>query len=200
METYLANIIMFGGSFAIHGWAECAGQQISISQNQALYSIIGTSYGGDGRVTMGLPDFRGRSPIAYGQGPGLSNYFLGQKHGNEDLTLTRSQMPAHTHDAVFTPTSGGTTTATLEGYDKGAERSTPNAGDYISGASATVFGVGNAFGAAKVPLAGLTVDTAPVTGTVTVANTGGNQPVNIMNPYQAVSFQIAMVGIYPSRN
>ena len=96
-EPFIAEIIMFGGNFAPRGWALCQGQILSIAQNTALFSILGTTYGGNGQTTFGLPDMRSSVPIHPGQGPGLSAYSLGQKAGVETVTLLTSQIPAHNH-------------------------------------------------------------------------------------------------------
>lgn len=97
MEPFIGEIIMFGGNFAPRGWAFCNGQLLPISENTALFSILGTTYGGDGRTTFALPDFRGRAVVHAGRGPGLSDYDLGQKGGSETNTLTVNQLPAHQH-------------------------------------------------------------------------------------------------------
>jgi microcystin-dependent protein len=99
-EAMLGEVRLFSGNFAPRGWAFCHGQLIAISQNQSLFSIIGTYYGGDGRTTFGLPDLRGRVPLGIGQGPGLSNYTIGQKAGSENKKISASEMPAHTHDVL----------------------------------------------------------------------------------------------------
>jgi microcystin-dependent protein len=96
-EPYLGQITIFAGNFAPRGWALCEGQSLSIVQNTALFSILGTQYGGDGRVTFNLPDLRGRAPIGPDQGPGLSQYVIGQQGGSEAVTLNTNQLPAHTH-------------------------------------------------------------------------------------------------------
>jgi microcystin-dependent protein len=96
-EPFLGSIILFAGNFAPRGWAFCNGQILVISQNTALFSLLGTTYGGDGQTTFALPDLRGRVPNHFGQGPGLSNYDLGQVGGVETVTLTSAQFPAHTH-------------------------------------------------------------------------------------------------------
>lgn len=96
-EGFLGEVKLFAGNFAPRGWAFCQGQLLSISQNTALFSILGTTYGGDGRTTFGLPDLRGRVPAGTGSGPGLSNYSLGQKIGTETVTLTNSNLPSHAH-------------------------------------------------------------------------------------------------------
>src|SRR5690242_20983611 len=97
MEGTIAEIRMFAGNFAPRNWAFCASQILSIAQNTALFSLLGTTYGGNGQTTFALPDFRGRTPVGWGQGPGLSNYDLGQVGGTETSTLTVQTMPAHTH-------------------------------------------------------------------------------------------------------
>jgi microcystin-dependent protein len=101
-EPYLGSIILFAGNFAPRGWAFCNGQLLAISQNTALFSLLGTFYGGDGRTTFALPDLRGRAPIHAGQGPGLSSYDLGELGGVEAVTLISTQMPVHTHSQPAT--------------------------------------------------------------------------------------------------
>jgi microcystin-dependent protein len=96
-EPFLGSIIIFGGNFAPRGWAFCSGQILPINQNTALFSLLGTTYGGNGQTTFALPDLRGRAPLHFGQGPGLANYDLGQVGGTENVTLLAGQMPAHTH-------------------------------------------------------------------------------------------------------
>ena len=97
-EPFLAEIKIIGFNFAPVGWAYCDGQILPIAQNQSLYSLLGTTYGGDGRTTFGLPDLRGRIPLHQGQGPGLSSRKLGSKGGGETVTLTTSQLASHSHD------------------------------------------------------------------------------------------------------
>src|SRR3954465_13916452 len=94
---FIGQISLFGGNFAPRGWAFCKGQLLAISQNTALFSILGTTYGGNGQTTFALPDLRGRVPIHFGQGPGLSSYALGETGGAETTTLTVNELPAHTH-------------------------------------------------------------------------------------------------------
>src|SRR3977135_1047673 len=97
MDAYIALILLFGGNFEPRNWAFCNGQIMSISQNTALFSLLGTTYGGNGQTTFALPDLRGRVPVGQGQGPGLSNYSLGQVAGAENLFLSIAQLPSHTH-------------------------------------------------------------------------------------------------------
>src|SRR5687768_7076897 len=96
-EPFIGQIILFGGNFAIRGYALCNGQLLSIAQNTALFSILGTTYGGNGQTTFALPDLRGRAPLHWGQGPGLPNVSLGEVGGSTTQTLTVNQMPAHSH-------------------------------------------------------------------------------------------------------
>jgi microcystin-dependent protein len=106
-EPFLGEIRMFAGNFAPKGWALCNGQVLSISQNTALFSLLGTFYGGNGSATFALPDLRSRVPVHQGQGPGLSNYVIGEEGGAENVTLLTSQIPSHTHAAQASSTSGG---------------------------------------------------------------------------------------------
>lgn len=101
MEPFLGTIILFAGNFAPRGWALCNGQLLQISQNTALFSILGTTYGGDGRTTFALPDLRGRVPVHAGQGPMLADRTLGERFGAESVTLTVAQLPAHTHANTY---------------------------------------------------------------------------------------------------
>jgi microcystin-dependent protein len=101
-EPFLGQIILFGGNFAPRGWAFCNGQLLAINQNTALFSLLGTTYGGNGQTTFALPDLRGRVPLHFGQGPGLSSYTEGQVGGAESVTLLATQMPAHTHSQPAT--------------------------------------------------------------------------------------------------
>ena len=96
-EPFLGQLMLFGGNFAPRGWALCNGQILAINQNTALFSLLGTTYGGNGQTTFALPDLRGRAPLHAGQGPGLSPYALGQVGGTENVTLLATEMPAHTH-------------------------------------------------------------------------------------------------------
>lgn len=168
---------MFGGNFAPRGWAFCDGQLLPISQNTALFSILGTTFGGNGQTTFALPDLRGRVPLHPGQGPGLSPYQLGQSAGSESVTLQTGQMPAHTHPATVTVHASGRATAEDPSGAVPATTSQP------------------AYGAA--PSEGTNMNAGMATAQV--AHAGGNQPHDNLQPYLAVSFIIALEGIYPSR-
>ena len=178
MEGFIGQIVMFGGNFAPRSWAFCEGQLLAISQHSALFSILGTTYGGDGRTTFGLPDLRGRVAIQQGQGPGFSSYRLGQKGGAPENTLNQTQLPSHTHAAT-----GSVHLGTAANVPSGSDAYLP-----IS-TGANFFS--NAKGNANLNAAATTV---------TVGNTGANRSVNNMQPYTGINYIIALVGTYPSRN
>ena len=169
-EQYLGEIRMFAGNFAISGWQMCNGQILSISQNAALFSILGTFYGGNGTSTFALPDLRGRVALHQGTGNGLSTYVIGQVAGTENVTLTSAQMPQHNH--IINANTGGA-------------QASP-AGNYPGNEGAPI----------KIYSTTSSVQMNPAVVTVT----GGNQPHPNLQPYLCVTFLIAMVGIFPSRN
>jgi microcystin-dependent protein len=191
---YLGQILQGGWNFAPRGTALCNGQLLAISQNSALFALLGTQYGGNGQTTFQLPDLRGRSMLHWGSGSGLSPVVIGQTGGAENVTLTSAQLPAHTHTATFSSTSSlnaSTTKSTLQTPTAGAVlgKSVDNVG------TAVPFIYAPAGSVADQALAGLNV-----AGTVAVAPTGGSQPVPIRSPYQAVTHVIALQGIFPSRS
>lgn len=184
MEPLIGEIIMFGGNFAPRGWAFCEGQLLAINSNTALFSILGTTYGGDGRTTFGLPDLRGRVPIQQGNGPGLSPHTLGAKQGAETHTLSVANLAAHSHaGSVHVSSANATTSVAAAGNSIAAPGST-------SGRDFTPTGGFNAV-APNVALGAATVSTT---------NTGTGTPVTNMQPSLAINFIIALVGIYPSRS
>src|SRR6202012_2704707 len=126
MDQYIGEIRMVGFNFAPVGWALCNGQLLSISQNTALFSLLGTQFGGDGRTNFGLPNLQGRFPLHQGSGAGLPPYVIGQMGGNPNVTLTTAQMPAHTHAATFVAGSSA-----LQGSSAGGSTNTP-AGNYLA--------------------------------------------------------------------
>lgn len=188
MVQSLAEIRMFAGNFAPRGWALCQGQLLPISANQALFSLLGTTYGGDGRTTFALPDLRGRMVIGPGTGPGLPTYRQGAKAGTETNTLNATQIPYHTHFAQFT-----NNIATLNvgsNHDGGDDPSDQWMGitannDLLYDATAAV---GESMGAVVGDLS------------ATVSNTGAATPINNMQPYLSVNFIIALTGTFPSRS
>ena len=175
---FIAQIAMFGGNFAPRNWAYCNGQQMSISQNSALFSLLGTTYGGDGVTNFNLPNMISRLPVHFGTGPGLSPYALGQVGGANTVTLTTNMMPAHSHSLNAAKTNA-TTTTIANGSSLPAQ---PTAGAtpffYASGTGLTVH------------------DMAPAS----VMPTGSNLPHMNMMPSLCVAFIIALQGMFPSRN
>lgn len=171
-EPFLGEIIMVGFTFCPRGWAECDGQLLSISQNSALFSLLGTTYGGDGRTTFALPDLRGRVPLHTGTGPGLSNRPQGQKDGEEKNTLTVQQMPEHNHSAQA---------SSFLGDDPSPE--------------------GNVW-ASRQRLISLYNNQQPdvAMASEAIGNEGGSQPHNNMQPYLVIRHCIALQGIFPPRN
>ncbi len=169
-EAFVGEIRMFAGGFAPRGWALCDGQLLAVAQNDALFSLLGTIYGGDGRSTFGLPDMRGRVPVHWGSGPGLSPRRIGQKGGAEKVTLVVNQLPVHSHrpTAVTTPNAG------VDPSGKVTARSVKNI--YRKPAQN------------DIPMS-----------VAAIAATGGSQPHGNMVPFQCVNFIIALYGTYPSR-
>lgn len=178
----IGEVRLFAGNFAPRYWAFCDGQLLPISQNQALFSILGTTYGGDGRTTFALPDLRGRVPLGQGGGPGLGIRGLGQAGGTETNTLTIAQLPAHNHNA-----SGTVTPKAKDG--------SPNHANPGSNYPAALNLRGKA-GYSDNP--DTVMGPSPVN--VTTENIGGFQPVNNMQPWLGLNFIICVQGIYPSRH
>jgi microcystin-dependent protein len=175
MEGTIGEIRMFAGTFEPLSWAYCQGQTMSIAQNTALFSILGTTYGGDGVQTFNLPNLAGRTAVGVGQGTGLTNYVLGEMLGNESQTISQANMPSHTHAMMATSDGASTNAAagaSLASNPRGG--SMPNI--YEAGAQGQV-AMGSQTGAA-----------------------GGNQPISIIQPVLGLNFIICLEGIYPSRN
>ena len=170
-EPYVGEIRMFAGTFAPRGWALCDGQLLSVTGNDALFSLLGTIYGGDGRATFGLPDLRGRIPLHQGSGPGLSPRKIGAEFGEQTETLAANEVASHSH-SVQVSSAGGT-------------QNNP-AGSYVA-ASPTV----------RVYRPGVPTDALD---SAAVTPTGGGQSHDNMMPFLCVTFIIALVGVFPSRN
>ena len=187
MEPFIGQIMMFGGNFAPRGWMFCEGQLLSISQNTALFSILGTTYGGDGRTTFALPDLRGRTPIGTGHGPGLSLRSLGEKSGSETTTLLVSNLPSHEHSVPPAPVKASSQPATEQ--VPGTNGATTLASPSANGRSSEAYN-------SQQP--DVTLNTGQA-GVLNSGFTGGNIPVNNMQPYIAMNYIIAIVGIFPSR-
>lgn len=191
-EPFIGEIRMFGGSFAPRNWALCNGQLLSIAQNSALFSILGTTYGGDGQVTFGLPNLQGRVAIHAGQSPGTSQYTPGQSGGAESSTLLQTQMPMHVH-AVATNVSIAIPVNTTIGAT-----TTPSATAVLSQTNDTAAGALVDLYSPGPGTTTLLPFQAPVSGNTAVA--GGSQPVDLRTPYLCVNYIIALNGIFPSRN
>jgi microcystin-dependent protein len=184
MDPYLGCVIIFGGNFAMKGFATCDGQLLSISQNTALFSILGTFYGGNGQSTFGLPDLRGRTAIQQGQGPGLTDYVIGEQVGIPSVTLLSSNIPQHSH-MVNAVTSIDATAAIA-----------PTNALFAEGTKAGGLGGKSPFYYITGTAANTTLNPLSISTNVG----GGSNPVNVMQPYLAITHVIAMVGIFPSRN
>jgi microcystin-dependent protein len=172
-DPFVAEIRIFAGNFAPRGWALCNGQLLPISQNTALFSLVGVSYGGNGQTTFALPDLQGRAPMHQGQGPGLSQRDLGEVSGNQTVTLITSEMPAHTHSlmASTSPASGRDPTNNPLARSRNGNAYQTNVNQNVVLMAAQAVGMA-----------------------------GGSLPHNNMQPYLALTFIIALQGIYPSRS
>ena len=174
-DQYLGEIRAVGFNFAPQGWAICDGQILPIESNTALFSLLGTQYGGDGRTNFALPNFQGCVPVHQGNGPGLSPYYVGQSGGEETVSLVTSQIPGHTHQAMFSD-KAGTTLNPSNGVP--------------------------AVPVANARYTNLYTTAAPnvMMDAAALAPTGGSQPHNNLGPYLTVNFIIALEGIFPPRN
>jgi len=178
-DPFVGEIRILPYGFAPRNWAYCNGQLLAISQNSALFSLYGTTYGGDGRTTFGLPNMQGRVPLQAGQGAGLTNYTLGERTGTDTVTLTLPELPAHNHAVRVAPTN--------------ADLATPQ---------------GNYLGVANVLRRGQPVAVAAYAGlsgpvdmsAAAISNNGGGQAHENRQPFLAINFCCSLFGTYPSRN
>lgn len=171
-DPYIGEIRMFAGDFAPAGWALCNGQLMPISENDALFSLIGTTYGGDGQETFGIPKLQGRIPLHAGQGPGISqSYQLGEAAGVESVTLTSQQIPVHSHNFNASTSGGASANAATR-----VLASSPSLSPYVEG---------------EPPVSALAANT--------LSQIGGSQPHENMMPFLAVSFIISLFGIFPNQ-
>ena len=196
MEPFVGQIMYVGFNFCPKGWAQANGQLLPISQNTALFSLLGTYYGGDGQSTFGLPDLRGRVPVHMGTGAGLSEILIGQKGGSERLSLTFAQMPAHAHTATtsiqdleVTSVLRGSTASADTASPAGASLAMPKKEAYSSGSPTTDMAGGSVQS---------TVSGGTATTTVAATNSGTDS-VPVRDPYLGMTACIALFGIYPSR-
>jgi microcystin-dependent protein len=173
--NYIGEIRMFAGNFAPYGWALCNGQLLPISQNTALFSILGTTYGGNGTSTFGLPNLQGTVPIQQGQGRGLTDYVLGELGGTPNYTLINSELPAHTHNLQILTTSGDSSAST----------------NHIFGGSITDDGTG-------IPVY-MPPPANAMLSPMAMTPSGSSMPHNNMQPYLCVSYIIALQGVFPPR-
>nr|WP_294938427.1 tail fiber protein [uncultured Flavobacterium sp.] len=181
-EPFIGEIKILGFNFAPRGYQTCSGQIMAIASNTALFSLLGTYYGGNGQTTFALPDLQGRMPIGQGQGPGLPSYSIGEVAGTPTTSLTMANMPAHNHPAtgitVNMPVSTG-----------GADASSPE-GAYLANTGVEVF--------SSISTAGKNYGALAVSGATGIS--GSSNPFSIMNPYLVINYSIATEGIFPSRN
>lgn len=182
MEGTIGEIRMFAGNFAPRSWAFCANQILSIAQNTALFSILGTTYGGNGQTTFALPDFRGRVALGTGQGPGLSNVQLGELAGSPTVTLTTNNMPAHTHAIT------GTVNETANNDNAGL--SNDPTGKRLAASGTNIY----------TSKTGDLVNMAPAVVSLAAGVSGGSQPFGIQCPYLGMNYIICLFGIFPSRD
>ena len=181
MTPFIGQIQPLGFNFAPRGWALCDGQLMPIAQWNALFSLYGTIYGGDGRTTFGLPDLRGRVMMHFGTGPGLPTYRQGAKSGQTTVTLTTLQIPSHNHIGALNAGTGTATSGTADGNALAHE--TRSSGDVPD-----------------IYVSGVTPNIAMHNGSVAVGNTGGGQDHNNMQPYLVINISCALEGIFPSRS
>ena len=175
-SPYIGQVFMYGYDWAPKNYALCANQQLSIAQNQALFSILGTTYGGNGVQTFALPDLRGRTYVAWGQGPGLSDYVLGEMTGTETVTLLQSNLPQHNHLMNVNNAAATASDPTGAVLSQGAIMSGVTVATYSTGGANAQMNAG------------------------ALATAGGNQPVSVLQPYLAINFSICLYGLFPSRN
>jgi microcystin-dependent protein len=178
-DQFLAEIRIFAGNFAPTGWALCQGQLMAISQNTALFSLLGTNYGGDGKSTFALPNLQNCAPMSFGQGPGLTDRVLGETGGSPNVTVLQSEMPAHSHlfNAVSNP---GTTTEAANSWLGIGQSGPPN-----QATKAFVYESASV----NTQMNGLAIGPA-----------GSSFPHNNLMPYLGLTFIIALQGIFPARN
>tara|TARA_R110001632_G_scaffold107700_1_gene217385 strand:- start:322 stop:924 length:603 start_codon:yes stop_codon:yes gene_type:complete len=200
MNPFIGQIMLFAGNFAPRTWAFCDGALLAISSNTALFSILGTTYGGDGRTTFGLPDLRGRVPVGPRRGPGLSTYDLGERGGAETAAVALAQLPSHSH----TPMNNAGAEQHVTHSTAPATNEIPAVGDVRAVANFTEAG---GFGATNVKSFGELTGANAISGQtlaadagLTINNTGSTQAHYNLQPFEAVNYIIAMFGTYPSRS
>lgn len=193
MEGTIGEIRMFASNFAPKSWAYCDGSILAIRSNTALFSILGTVYGGNGTTTFALPDLRGRTAVGVGVGPGLSSYTLGEVSGAENQTMTTSQMPAHIHGVSGNLSIAQVSIPAFNGEATTTEPSETNFPAISNGA--------NIYADSPTPNAFMGPIQATITASdVTVGNTGGNLAFSIQPPYAVINYVICLIGVFPARD
>lgn len=190
MDPFIGEIILVPYNFAPRGYAFCNGQILAIAQNTALFSLLGTTFGGNGQTTFALPDLRGRVPVSSGQGPGLSSYSLGQMGGAENTTLLTTQMPAHTHVMSVGTLSAAARARNAAGNSASPVNAVPAA--EAAGVTATYSNL--------APDASMATGAIALSGAPAAAVAGSSQPFSNIQPYLTLNYCIALEGIFPSRN
>ena len=209
-NAYLGEVCTFAFDYCPQNFAPANGQILQIAQNSALFALLGNRYGGDGRTTFGLPDLRGRSPIHYGQGPGLSPVSIAQSNGVENATLTNAQLPVHSHAITGQASGAVTTTVTVNALttETAGAVTAPASGANTIGKIAAGSPAYYPYSAAKavpVPVtasvntAGVSPGTVTLPVTASAANAGASQPFSVLNPRLALNYCIATSGIFPPR-
>jgi microcystin-dependent protein len=209
-DPFIGEIRLFGFNFNPRGWSFCAGALLPISTNSTLFSLLGTTYGGDGRTTFALPDLRGRAAMSKGRHPGsFFDWRIGQIAGSETHTLTLPELANHSHSATFTSSGGGGTTVELAATTEAGDSETPSAGAYLAAATPPNAASADrpekiykasATSGTTVALGGVTVASSGSGGTVTVGTTGNNTNFSIIQPILAMNYCMAMEGLYPARS
>jgi len=202
-DPFIGEIRMVGFNYAPMGWAFCAGQTVSINQNQALFALLGVTFGGNGQTNFLLPDLQGRSPVGMGSGAGLSPIILGAKNGTENAQLTISNMPIHNHTATqagYNASLSGTTTIVATTSTSGG--TAPAAGSIFGPAVEGGRPANSYYPATTNPQVNLANGTTNVSGQVTppapqIGNSGSSLPFSLRNPYLGINFIISMQGIFP---
>ena len=181
MDNFLGQITGYGFNFAPRGWLPCSGQLLPINQYTALFSLLGTTYGGNGVSNFQLPNLNGTVALGFGQGQGLSPYQLGQVLGTENVTLTSTTIPSHSHSMA---------SANIQATNAGGDQNTPGGNVWAGNGNENVYG----------PASNTPVQLASVAGTANVQPAGGSQPHENRQPFLTINFCIATTGIFPSRN
>lgn len=208
MEGYLGVIEALGFNFTPRFYGACAGALIAINQNTALYSLLGSAFGGDDRTVFGLPEMRGRAPMGFGTGPGLPTYIMGQRAGIEYVSLNTTHLPSHTHGHTYSGGGGGTNVVEVAVSTEGGKKETPAAGDYLAvPASGLGAALGNSYTAANEVTGTAAIGGVTVSGgggfdsnAFAILNSGQGNPFPIVQPSTVVNFAICMQGTFPSRS